>query len=581
VSDAGDGSDYDHGDWADAQLNCGPDVTAPTVTVVSPTAGATGQALNANITATFSESMSAASLTTGTVTLVPQGSSSAVAASVTYLDATRTITLDPTSSLASNTTYTATVKGGAAGAKDLAGNGLATDKVWTFATGSVTTPTGTPIYPGQDAQSIINSLPAGTTFLFKAGVHRMQTIRPRDGDKLNGEPGAILSGARLLTSFTRSGSYWVASGQTQQGVAHGSCLAGYPRCNLPEQLFVDDQVLLHVGTLAEVGPGKWYFDYAGDRIYFADDPTGRIVETSVTTTAFEPTANNVTVNGLIVEKYANIAQHGAVSAEGKTGWVISANEVRWNHGLGIRVGPFSRVTGNKSHHNGQLGIGGVGNDILVEANEIAYNNIAHFDWGWEAGATKFTETNRLIVRGNFVHHNYGPGLWTDINNINTITEGNTVEDNDMMGIFHEISYAAIIRNNIVRRNGLAYPGWLWGAGILVAASPNVEIYGNTLEGNADGIGAIQQNRSGDAAAYGPHEISNLYVHDNVVTITQGQSGLVQDIGDNSYFTSRNNRFEHNQYHLGSNPQYFEWMNGSRTELQWKGYGLDVTGTFIR
>ena len=90
---------------------------------------------------------------------------------------------------------------------------------------------------------------------------------------------------------------------------------------------------------------------------------------------------------------------------------------------------------------------------------------------------------------------------------------------------------------------------------------------------------MQQNRG--SGAYGPHEISNLYVHDNAVTMTQGQTGLVQDIGDPSYFTSRNNRFDHNQYQLGTSSSYFTWMNGSRNETQWKGYGLDVTGTFIR
>jgi parallel beta-helix repeat protein len=188
-------------------------------------------------------------------------------------------------------------------------------------------------------------------------------------------------------------------------------------------------------------------------------------------------------------------------------------------------------------------------------------------------------TDRLIARGNFVHHNFGPGLWTDIDNINTLYENNTVEDNEQMGIFHEISYAAVIRNNIVRRNGFGFTAWIWGSGILIAASPNVEVYGNTVEGNAHGIGAVQQNRG--SGAFGAHEISNLYVHDNLVSMSQGQTGLVQDIGDTSYFTSRNNRFDRNQYHLGSNAYYFTWMNGSRNETQWKGYGLDVAGSFVR
>jgi hypothetical protein len=442
---------------------------------------------------------------------------------------------------------------------------------------STSTPTGVPIFPGEDIQAKVNAAAAGTAFVIKAGVHRLQQIRPKDGNTFAGEPGAILSGARLLTSFTRSGSYWVAGGQTQQGVVHGDCQPGWPRCNYAEELFIDDQRLRHVDSLSAVTAGTWFFDYAGDRIYFADDPTGRRVETSVTTTAFEPTAKNVTVSGLVIEKYASLAQYGAINLEGTTGWVVSNNDLRWNHGGAIRTGTLAKIIGNKVRYNGQIGIVGAGDDLLVENNEIAYNNAAHFESGWEAGGTKFVFTNRLIVRGNFVHHNDGPGLWTDIDNINTLYENNVSEDNQRMGIFHEISYAAVIRNNTVRRNGFGMPDWAWGAGILVAASPDVEIYGNLVEGNADGITAIQQYRG--SGAYGPHEISNLWVHDNNTT-TQGWSGFVQDLGDNSYFTSRNNRFDRNRYQLGVGAYNFVWLNAPRNETEWRSFGLDVNGTFV-
>src|SRR5207237_118983 len=89
-----------------------------------------------NMTATFSEAMQAGTLTTATVTLMAQGSTTPVAAAVTYSAATQTVTLDPTASLAANTSYTVTIKGGSSGAKDLAGNALATDRVWTFTTAS-------------------------------------------------------------------------------------------------------------------------------------------------------------------------------------------------------------------------------------------------------------------------------------------------------------------------------------------------------------------------------------------------------------------------------------------------------------
>jgi parallel beta-helix repeat protein len=578
VTDSGDGTWSDHGDWADARVSCGGDTTVPTVTTTSPAAGASGMAVDGNVTGAFSEAMDANTLTPGLVTLIAQGTSTPVAATVTYDAASRTVTLNPTAPLAANTAYTATIKGGAQGATDLAGNPMAADKVWTTTTAAAAA-ASTEISPGEDIQARVNTMPPGTSFLLKTGLHRLQTISPRAGDTFTGEPGTVLSGARLLTDFTRAGAYWVASGQTQQGVVHGICMAGYSRCGNPEQLFLNDQLLTHVATLGEVSAGRWFFDYDADQIYFADDPTGGRVETSVTPTAFLNTANHVTITGLTVEKYANLAQFGPITAENTTGWVITDNEVRWNHGGGIRSGTGARIAGNHVHHNGQIGITGMGDDLLVENNEIAYNNQGHFDAGWEGGGTKFVVTNRLIVRGNFSHHNLGPGLWTDIDNLDTLYEDNLVEDNDFMGIFHEISWAAIIRNNTVRRNGFGplVTGYIWGVGILVAASPNLEISGNVVENNNGGIAAVQQAR-GDGL-YGPHEIANLYVHDNRSTVTTGWSGVVVDTGDTSYFTSRNTRFERNAYQLGSGGLYFQWMNGERTEAEWTGFGLDVGGTF--
>ncbi len=114
------------------------DVTAPTVTSVAPADAATGVAAGANVAAVFSEAMDAATLTTATFTLVRQGTTTPVAAPVTYDAAAKRATLDPDANLAAGATYTATVKGGASGAKDLAGNPLAADRVWSFTTAGTT-----------------------------------------------------------------------------------------------------------------------------------------------------------------------------------------------------------------------------------------------------------------------------------------------------------------------------------------------------------------------------------------------------------------------------------------------------------
>ncbi len=109
------------------------DTAAPTVSSLTPGDLATEVARNTDVKATFSEDADPASLTTSTFTLVKDGTP--VVATVSYDAATRTVTLNPSVDLeAGGTTYTATLKGGTSGAKDKAGNPLATDEVWSFTT---------------------------------------------------------------------------------------------------------------------------------------------------------------------------------------------------------------------------------------------------------------------------------------------------------------------------------------------------------------------------------------------------------------------------------------------------------------
>ena len=106
------------------------DTTAPTVSSVSPTDGATGVATDAVVTVTFSEGMDPATINTTTITL------NGVAATVSYESGTNTATLTPSAPLDNSTTYTASVLGGTGGVTDLAGNELATAFSWSFTTAS-------------------------------------------------------------------------------------------------------------------------------------------------------------------------------------------------------------------------------------------------------------------------------------------------------------------------------------------------------------------------------------------------------------------------------------------------------------
>ena len=173
-----------------------------------------------------------------------------------------------------------------------------------------------------------------------------------------------------------------------------------------------------------------------------------VVEQAHAPSILRSAARGVTVRGLVVEKAANEAQRAAIDNEGGGGWAIEDNEVRYNHGVGIR-GDSSTVRGNVVHHNGQLGLSGHGDGSLVEGNEIAWNNTAGYQCLWECGGTKWAETRGLVVRGNWSHDNHGPGMWTDINNVDVLYEDNVVTGNQGYGILHEISYRATIRGNVV------------------------------------------------------------------------------------------------------------------------------------
>lgn len=116
-----------------------PDVTPPMVTAWTPSAQTSTALVTAPITATFSEAISAPTLTTSTFSLMRTGAVLPVNASVSYDAATRTVRLVPNEILSTGTTYTATLKGGSAGVKDLAGNALQNNVTWSFQTASAQT----------------------------------------------------------------------------------------------------------------------------------------------------------------------------------------------------------------------------------------------------------------------------------------------------------------------------------------------------------------------------------------------------------------------------------------------------------
>ena len=336
--------------------------------------------------------------------------------------------------------------------------------------------------------------------------------------------GAILNGSAVLTSWTQSGNLWVVGGQTQQGtvIPGAEFLASTQTPGYPETVFIDNTPLKPVDALSKVVPGTFYFDYAADKIYIGDNPAGHTVEAGKLTDAFHGNATNVTMQNLVIEKYDPPIQERCHQRRSQN-WTIQNNEVRLNYAVGITAPDGSQIIGNYVHDNGELGVGGDGNNILVQGNELSSNGFwSGIDPLWEAGGIKFSDTDNLVVRGNYSHDNNGSGLWTDTNNIHTLYEDNLVVHNTINGISHEISYDAIIRNNTLIGNGYGDTrGWGWGAEINIQNSQNVDVYGNKVDmtGGNNGIVLIQQNRG--SGTHGQYLTINDHIHDNIIVDHDG------------------------------------------------------------
>ncbi|MGD2050869.1 MAG: right-handed parallel beta-helix repeat-containing protein, partial [Acidimicrobiia bacterium] len=465
-------------------------------------------------------------------------------------------------------------------------------------------------HAGDNVAAAVASHRSGTSYYFAAGVYRMQEITPKNGDVFVGAPGAVLSGAKRLTTFSKEGSLWVASGQTQQhsgvsqGDEYGRCENGYDGCIYPEDVFIDDVALLQVTSKSQVVSGKFYFDYGADKIYIADNPSGHVVEASVTEHAFTGAADDVRIEGFIIEKYATPGREGAVNARiGRVGangvnWIVANNEIRLNHGYAVKVEVNMIVQGNDLHDNGHMALGTVADNVQIQNNEIAYNCRAGYRcMGWSSGGIKLDFSDNVVIRWNNVHHNLGHGIMVDCGSRNATIEHNTVYDNEGIGIQHEISSTAKIYANDIRRNGFPIPGpgteSINFPGILILDSEDSEVYQNTLIDNNDAIIARQDSRlpaPGNSLCEGIYDLRNVYVHDNYMDLTNGATvGIDLDWGvsDTAYFTSRNNRFRNNDYLISSpGSKRFRWFSsqyGFQEELvnaaSWVAAGQDTGGSF--
>lgn len=264
-------------------------------------------------------------------------------------------------------------------------------------------------------------------------------------------------------------------------------------------------------------------------------------------------------------------------------WRIVGNVIRGNR-IGVEVNDGTVLRGNRIHHNRRYGvIGGPTRNVLIESNEIAYNNTSHSCRGscvGDAGGSKIVGstpgTYGVVWRANWVHHNVGPGIWSDGNVHDVLYEDNIVVGNTGPGIFHEISWDATIRDNVVRGNDTEVKGesCFWGSQIHVNNSQNVRIIGNHVRSGlgANGICLVDASRT-DVAPF-PARLSDVVVRHNVIHLSRSEtSGLVGD-------AARRVTFDGNAY-VVPDPTASFWAWYDRYPLTWRQFrvrGQELNGS---
>ncbi|WP_333600466.1 Ig-like domain-containing protein [Flavobacterium sp.] len=184
----------------------------PTVTATNPMDGATSVPLNQIITATFNEAMNPNTIDLTSFTIV---GATTVAGTISYLGTTATFT--PAFNLTPNTTYVGKIT---TAVKDVNGNALQQDYIWTFTTGTTLQPRVTATSPASDETNValnkvssasfnmpMNPLTINTTsFTLKQGTTAISGVVTYTGNKAFFTPNGNLTANTIYTATITTGA---------------------------------------------------------------------------------------------------------------------------------------------------------------------------------------------------------------------------------------------------------------------------------------------------------------------------------------------------------------------------------------
>jgi parallel beta-helix repeat protein len=388
--------------------------------------------------------------------------------------------------------------------------------------------TATVISPGQPINTTLNAQPEGAEICFAAGTHQvLGPIRPKAGQQLIGQHGAVLNGTQI--NFADGDGTSIISGW------NCSNCAGVTVRNLT---IVGRDLVNCVGAY---GPnaGSWVVDH--------NEISG-------------------------CRWGVNFGMYWAGTWDNKVrvaGPTISNNYIHRN--------VWSGSTG--SDGSGAYGFQNTDGARFVN-NEVAFNG----------SEPKWTGTINTYVADNFFHHN-GVGIWFDGDNLNALIERNISEDNTGEGLFYEISASGIIRDNTFRRNQHAGVFISTSHEVEVYNNRFEDNWRDiNLFVNCDVVKPAGYHYptsiEWDLRNVNIHD-NVIYVGTRAETMavswSPGSSGLPCTAEQLAYYSDvsrSNNRLSNNTYYLPFTNTWWFW-NGWKSWSDWQALGQDLTSTILQ
>ncbi len=325
----------------------------------------------------------------------------------------------------------------------------------------------------------------GDTVLVRPGIYREAVTLTVSGKE--GQPivfrsemphGAVISGSDVVTDWKpEAPGVWSMAAPDLKKNRYGNA----------EWVYVDGYPLQRAESRGQLAPGAFFQDFERGRVFVAPEEGRRIEDAKVEYARREgllytaQPLDDIHILGFTLIHNADwFRGRRALTVSGRR-WLVENNHILWASYAGVVSSRSNRcvIRDNLIEWCGDAGIGGGSNvNLLVEGNRVQYCNWRRINPSFEGGGSKWVFTLDSIVRRNEFAYNHGWAIWFDIANCNNVYAENVTHDNSVCGLFSEISWDDVLRDNVSFNQQY---------GIVVGESPGTVVQRNIVFNNDVGI----------------------------------------------------------------------------------------------